>query len=275
MQIPEANPARPTISNPAHVPPVGYLQFEQGFLQVGSSSGLAGQFSLVQTMRLSVHPRLMVQFASQPYARSKLAASPGVAASLQTDTGDLVLGVQGLMIKERGRRPTIAVGYLRRVRAGSSPDLDIGGFTQSAVVLASGDVGNFHYDGNFNVSEQVADPVRRAQFGESLFITHDVFPEKLHDRLEISGELWNFSQPLVSTTRSGTASDLSDAVGMLWALGYSVRPNLVLDGGFDRGITATSTAWQGFAGFTYLLPHRLWGGETADPRAGHKHVHRR
>jgi hypothetical protein len=276
VQIPEANPARPTISNPAHIPPVGYLQFEQGFLQAGTSSGLAGQFSLVQTMRLSVHPRLMVQFASQPFAYSKLAASPGNAASSQIDTGDLVLGVQGLLIKEHGRRPTVAVGYLHRVRAGSAPDLDIGSFSQSAVVLASGDLGSFHYDGNFNVSEQVEDPVRRAQFGQSLSITHDLFPERLDDKLEISGEIWSFAQPLVSMTRSGTASGRNDAVGTLWALGYTVRPNLVLDGGFERGLTASSTAWQGFAGFTYLLPHRLWGGnETAVGPAAHKHVHRR
>jgi hypothetical protein len=245
-------------------------------LQVGSSPGLAGQFSLVQTTKLSVYPRLMVQFASQPFARSKLAASPGNAASSQIDTGDLLLGVQGVLIKERGRRPTIALGYLHRVRAGSAPDLDIGSFSQSAVVLASGDLGSFHYDANFNVSEQVDDPVRRAQFGQSLSVTHDLFPERLHDKLEISGELWHYTQPLVNTTRSGAASEGSDAVGTLWALGYTVRPNLVLDGGFDRGITATSTAWQGFAGFTFLLPHRLWGGtEPGNQPAGHKHVHRR
>jgi hypothetical protein len=32
----------------------------------------------------------------------------------------------------------------------------------------------------------------------------------------------------------------------------------VLDGGFSHGFTSTSTRWQSFAGFTYLLPHRLW-----------------
>ena len=33
VQIPEANPARPTVTNPAHIPPVGYLQFEQGLVE--------------------------------------------------------------------------------------------------------------------------------------------------------------------------------------------------------------------------------------------------
>jgi hypothetical protein len=32
----------------------------------------------------------------------------------------------------------------------------------------------------------------------------------------------------------------------------------VLDAGFNRGLTGTSTRWEIFAGFTYLLPGRLW-----------------
>jgi hypothetical protein len=275
VQVPEANPARPTVSNPAHIPPVGYLQFEQGILQAGSSaSGLGRQFSMVQTVRLAVHPRLMLEFASQPFAVSRTAAAPGAAEASTVDTGDLLSGAQGILIKERGRRPTVAVAYQQRVRSGTAPDLDIGSFSRSATVLASGDLGHFHYDSNVSVAEQTNGLVRRAQFGESLSVTHDLFPERLDDKLEISGELWSFTQPLVGTTRNGGASQSSDAVGMLWALGYSVRSNLVLDLGFDRGLTSTSTGWEGFGGFTYLLPHRLWGtGAAAPAKAGH--VHRR
>jgi len=32
----------------------------------------------------------------------------------------------------------------------------------------------------------------------------------------------------------------------------------VVDAGFDHGLTNTSTHWEEFIGFTYLLPHRLW-----------------
>ena len=48
------------------------------------------------------------------------------------------------------------------------------------------------------------------------------------------------------------------AVGNLWAASYPVRKNLVIDTGFDHGFTSASTHWEGFVGFTYLLPHRLW-----------------
>jgi hypothetical protein len=47
-------------------------------------------------------------------------------------------------------------------------------------------------------------------------------------------------------------------VGNLWALGYNVRKTLVFDAGFNRGLTSTSTRWEAFIGFTYLLPHGLW-----------------
>jgi hypothetical protein len=90
-------------------------------------------------------------------------------------------------------------------------------------------------------------------------VNHNIFAKALNAKLGLSGELWHFTQPLVDTTRAGSPSPRSNAVGTLWALSYLFRPNLVLDCGVERGLTSTSTAWQGFAGFTYLLPHRLWG----------------
>jgi hypothetical protein len=258
-KVPEANPSRPTITNPAGIPPVGYLQFEQGFVQAnGSPSGLSRQFSVVQAVRLAIAPRLMVQFASQPFAVSQIDASPGMPAATRRDPGDLDFGVQGIAVAGGGTKPTVALGYLRRVRSGAAPDLDIGSFSQAAVLLVSGDAAGFHYDSNFSVSEQ-GDSVRRAQFGQTLSVTHPIFAGRFHGALTLSGELWHFTQPLVGTTRNGAANIRSNAVGTLWAAAYTVRPNLVLDAGFDRGLTSTSTAWQGFAGFTYLLPHRLWG----------------
>jgi hypothetical protein len=50
-----------------------------------------------------------------------------------------------------------------------------------------------------------------------------------------------------------------NAVGNLWAVSYPTRKNLAFDTGCNHGLTGTSTRWEAFAGFTYLLlPHRLW-----------------
>jgi hypothetical protein len=46
--------------------------------------------------------------------------------------------------------------------------------------------------------------------------------------------------------------------GNLWAVSYAARKTLVFDAGFNRRLTDTSTRWEAFVGFTYLLPHRLW-----------------
>jgi hypothetical protein len=32
---------------------------------------------------------------------------------------------------------------------------------------------------------------------------------------------------------------------------------VVLDAGFNRGLTSTSTRWEVFFGFTYLIPRKL------------------
>jgi len=46
-------------------------------------------------------------------------------------------------------------------------------------------------------------------------------------------------------------------VGNLWVLNYNARKSLVLDGGFNRGLMNTSTQWEVFVGFTYLLPLKI------------------
>jgi hypothetical protein len=253
---PAADPARPTITNPAHIPPPGYLQFEQGFLQANDSPGLNRQFSILQTTKLSLIHHFMVQVANQPIARSTL--EPTVSS---TDRGDLVLGAQVLFTDEeegRSRIPTVALAFNRRVRSGTSPDLDIGSFSQGLTLLGSGTIRGIHYDTNFVVNEQLdfsrpGPVIRRAQFGQTLSLTR-----QLTKKFSLSGELWHFTQPLVSVTRDGASKPRSNAVGLLFAGGYAIRPTLVLDAGIDHGLTSTSTNWQGFAGFTYLLPRRLW-----------------
>ena len=45
---------------------------------------------------------------------------------------------------------------------------------------------------------------------------------------------------------------------LLFFLALWVVVDLVFDGGFQRGLTSTSTQWEVFAGFTYLVPHRLF-----------------
>ncbi len=232
---PSANPGRPTVSTPATLTPVGYLQFETGYLGAWHSPGLSSQSSVNEVVKFSVAPRLEFLLGYQPFAHSK----DGLQSS--NDKGGISLGVQGVLLAGTGLRPTIAASFSHSVYSGNAPDLDIGSFSNSVTLLASGDVNGFHYDANVLFNEVVS-TARRAQFGQTLSVSHGI-----GGKFGLAGELWHFTQPFLR----------SNAVGNLWAVNYNARKNLVLDGGFNRGLTDTSTRWEVFAGFTYLLPHRV------------------
>ena len=237
-QIPEANPARPTVSTPAGLTPVGYVQFETGILGATTSPEFGTRIGVNQVTKVTVLPRLQLFAASEPYIHS----SNEKGLDKEIHPGEVFLGAQAVVLPAEGLRPTIAVSYVRRLYESPAPELDLGTFRQSGTILMSNDMAGFHYDANFIITEQTQSGVRRAQLGQTLSISHSL------KNFTISGEIWHFSQPYMN----------SNAVGNLWALSYPVRRNLVIDGGFNHGFTNTSTHWEEFVGFTYLLPHRLW-----------------
>jgi hypothetical protein len=233
---PDANPARPTVSTPATLTPVGYLQFETGTLGATASPEFDTRFGVNEVTKLTVHPRLELLLLTEPLVVSRSGTEKGKRP------GEVFAGFQGVLVPGNGERPTISFSYIRRLYASPAPELDLGTFLQNGTILVSGDWFGFHYDANGIVSEQTAYPVRRAQFAQTLSVSHAI------RRFTISSEIWHFTQPFLR----------SNAVGNLWSVSYSVRKNLVVDVGFDHGLTNTSTQWEAFAGFTYLLPHRLW-----------------
>jgi len=234
---PEANPGRPTVSTPATLTPVGYVQFESGFTGAATSVEFSSRYSFNLVAKLSVSPRLELLASVEPLARFT------VNRSTNNRLADIFVGAQGVLYRGEQAKPTLAAGYFHRVFDGGSPELDVGSPLNSFLLLASADVKGFHYDANAFITELIQEPVHRAQFGQSLTVSHP-----LSRRFTLSGEIWHFSQPFLQ----------GNAVGNLWALSYSPSKVLVLDIGFNRGLTDTSTHWEVFAGVTYLLPHRLW-----------------
>ena len=239
-----ANPGRPTVSTPATLTPVGYLQFETGYLGAWHSPGLSSQSSVNEVVKFSVASRLELLVGYSPFAHSALEGQ--ASHSDRNDKGGVSIGVQGVVHQGEGPRPTIAASYFHSVYGGTAPDLDVGSAQNSGLLLVSADVKGFHYDTNFIFNEVVDGVTRRAQFGQTLSVSHSV-----GGKFGLSGEIWHFTQPFLR----------GNAVGNLWALNYNARKNLVFDGGFNRGLTSTSTRWEAFVGFTYLLPHKVrWHG---------------
>jgi hypothetical protein len=139
---PAANPARPTVSTPATLTPVGYLQFETGFLGANTSPGLSSQYSFNEVTKIAIAPRLQLLASSEPFARSTAGGDTSNAA------GDVSLGAQAVLFAGDGAVPTLAASYFHRVYAGDAPDLDSGSPANSFLLLASADVKEFHYDAN-------------------------------------------------------------------------------------------------------------------------------
>jgi hypothetical protein len=234
---PEANPGRPTVSTPATLTPAGYLQLETGVLGASHSPEFSTRYGLNEVMKLSVTSRLEFIVSAEPFVHYR---ADGRTAN---GTAEVFVGAQGVVIHGEGAKPTIAASYFRRMYDGGVPEVDFGSPRNSFLILASADVKGFHYDANAIFNEQTQGLVHRGQFGQTLSISHPII-----GKLSVSGEIWHFTQPFLR----------GNAVGNLWAMSYAARKTLVFDAGFNRGLTGTSTRWEGFVGFTYLIPHRLW-----------------
>ena len=233
----EANPGRPTVSTPATLTPVGYLQFESGVLGAEVSGEFANRTSIEEVVKLTVAQRLELLFQTEPLVLAD-AGPTGTSGA-----GDVSLGLQAVIFGGKEHRPTVSASYFRRLYSSPAPDLDIGSSRQTALILVSFDWGKLHVDTNAFIAEQIQDRIHRAQFGQTLSVSHPAYRF-----LGLTAEVWHFTQPLLK----------SNAAGFLFAPTYALKRNLVLDAGFNRGLTATSTRWEVFAGFTYLLPKKLW-----------------
>ena len=233
----EANPGRPTVSTPATLTPLGYLQFESGILGAEVSGEFANRTGIEEVVKLTVAQRLEAIVQTEPLVLADLGPE-GTSA-----VGDVSVGLQAVVLPGKKHRPAIAVSYFRRLYSSSAPDVDIGSSRQTALVLASFDWRKFHIDTNAIFAEQIQDQTHRAQYGQTFSVSHPAY-----GALGLTAELWHFTQPLLR----------SNAAGFLFAPTYTLKPNMVLDAGFNRGLTITSTRWQVFAGFTYLLPKKLW-----------------
>jgi hypothetical protein len=174
-------------------------------------------------MRVTVSSRMQLILAAEPIAASF------VAGQQSTERGNTTGGIQVVLMPGHAIKPTVSVSYLRLVRAGNATNLDIGGYANSALILASSDLGHFHVDVN-GFANETEGPIRRAQFGQAVALTHPVTP-----KLSATAEFRHFTEPL----------NAGEGLSAMWAAGYAVRPNW-----------SSIPAWC--AGSRPLLPAGRW-----------------
>jgi hypothetical protein len=68
--VPAPNPARPTVSTPATLTPLGFLQFETGALGALASPEFGTRIGINQVTKLIVLPRLGFFVQTEPYVHS-------------------------------------------------------------------------------------------------------------------------------------------------------------------------------------------------------------
>src|SRR5215510_6664652 len=112
--VPEANPARPTVATPATLTPVGYLQFENGVIYATGAPDFSSRFGINQVTKLTVHPRLQFLVASEPIVHS------GFDGQKQFNPGDIFAGFQAVLLPGHEKRPTVSISLIEHVYAGSA-----------------------------------------------------------------------------------------------------------------------------------------------------------
>jgi hypothetical protein len=120
METPEANPGRPTVSTPATLTPVGYLQFENGGFYADTSPEFTTLFGINQVTKLTVASRLQLLALSAPLAHASRATGDALSGSRP---GEVFAGFQAVVLSREEHKPTVSIGYhspsLRKPRAGN------------------------------------------------------------------------------------------------------------------------------------------------------------
>ena len=231
----QANPNRPTVANPADITQYGVLEVEYGWDHLWpyhdvtqTSAGGLLKFGLLCDVELRWNT---TTFLSQ--------TDP---TGTYRTFGDNWFGPQIRLYRQTKRVPTLSLNYALKIPSASTAGgLGSGRVDHALTFLASKDIAKFH--GDFNVSELWIGRPGAPGFDRNqqmnLAISHGLI-----GGLQAQGELYGDTR-LNATTPAFVSS--------LWALAYTVTPRLVVDSGYELGLTAGGPHRHVFAGLTYSI----------------------
>ena len=98
-ETPAANPGRPTVSTPATLTPVGYLQFENGGLYAETSPEFTTLLGINQVTKLTVASRLQLLALPAPLAHASRATGDALSGSRPGK----VFGFQAVALPGKGK----------------------------------------------------------------------------------------------------------------------------------------------------------------------------
>lgn len=230
-----ANPNRPTVANPADITQYGVLELEYGWDRVWPEHDFR-QTSLSGLLKFGLLCDIELRWNTNPYVWQ---------TADNTDISGFSDGSLGFQIRLRhqtARVPTLSFGYAAKIPSASTENgLGTGRVDHAFTFLASKDITHLHFD--FNVTHLL---IGRPQAGglDHTWQLNLAFSGPIHGPFQFTGEFYGDTQ--LNRASPGFASNL-------WALTYTIGPRLVIDGGFEAGLTSGGPHRHAFAGFTYSI----------------------
>jgi hypothetical protein len=230
-----ANPNRPTVSNPAHVTQYGVLEIEYGWDRFWPQQNIT-QTSLGGLLKFGMFCDIEFRWNTNSFF------SQSEATGTHETFGDNWLGTEIRMHRQTSRLPTMALSYSFKIPSATTENgLGSGRMDHSFTFGASESIAGFNLD--FNVTQFLIGRTGRSGFDGNQLVAL-AFSHGIRGRLQFAGEFYGENK-LNQTTPAFASS--------LWALTYTVTPRLVIDGGFEAGLTSGGPHRHMFFGATYSI----------------------
>lgn len=231
-----ANPNRATVSNPAHVTEYGVLEIEYGFDQLWAQEGIRSQSSFGGLLKFGLFCDFELRWNTTSFL------SQTNASGTHNAFGDNWFGTEIRFHRQTTVLPTMAFSYeFKLPTAIIEYGLGTGKVDHSFTFGASEKVSNFNFD--FNLTQFPIGRTNISGFDQNQQLAL-AFSHAVHRELQFVGEFYGDTQ----LNRAAPAF-----VSSLWALTYTVVPRLVIDGGFEVGLTSGGPHRHAFVGMTYSI----------------------
>ena len=230
-----ANPNRPTVANPADITQYGVLELEYGWDRIWLQRGVH-QTTLEGLLKFGLLCDVELRWTTTSFL------SQTTGNITQQGFGDNWLGPQIRIYRQTKRIPSLAFSYAVKIPSADSKNgLGSGRVDHSLTILTSKDVRHIHFD--FNATQFWLGRQNGHGFDRNNQLNL-AFSFPVRGPLQFTGEVYGDTE--VNQTSPGFASSL-------WALTYAVRPRLVIDSGYEAGLTSGGPRRHVFVGVTYSV----------------------
>lgn len=241
-----ANPNRPTVSNPAHVTQYGVLELEYGWDRFWREEHIH-QTSMGGLLKFGLFCDIELRWNTTSFL------SQTDSSGTHQTFGDNWLGTEIRFHRQTTYLPTMAFSYTYKIPSASTEDgLGTGRGDHSFTFGASENIAHFNLD--FNATQFLLGRPNAVGFDENQQLAL-AFSRTIHGGLQFVGEF--YGQTELNMTTPGFASSL-------WAITYTVVPRLVIDGGFEVGLSSGGPHRHAFVGATYSIAN-LYPGRRRKP----------